>query len=69
MGEFFGLPNLFTRTYEFFKRSLIYYNGRRELIRWKNFGSSLQVEEYEYSPAWNIHPGGLEGVRDRKDRR
>lgn len=35
MGEFFGLPNLFVRTHEFFEKSLIYYTGRPDLINWK----------------------------------
>lgn len=45
MEEFFGLPKLFVRRHEFFQDSLIYYNGRPYLIKWKGYGSSLNVDE------------------------
>lgn len=31
--KFFPLPHLFARTYEFFKKSLIYYRNRPDLMK------------------------------------
>lgn len=45
MGKFFGLPNLFSRTHEFFEKSLIYYTGRPDLIKWVPDRTTLRVNE------------------------
>lgn len=36
MGQFYGLPNLFTRTHEIFEKSLIYYKARPDLMSVEN---------------------------------
>ncbi|APG78803.1 RNA-dependent RNA polymerase [Wuhan pillworm virus 2] len=60
MGQFLGKPNLFTRTHEFFEKSLIYYVDRPDLIR-------VDEENRVYCPAelvaWEGQPGGMEGLR------
>lgn len=62
MGEFFGLPNLFTRTHEFFQRSWIYFPDRADQI-------FLNPEGTPYSPNhqffWEGQAGGLEGLRQK----
>lgn len=65
MGDFFGLPYLFVRTHEFFEKSLIYFTGRLDLMKWMESGKNLCVEENQDSIAWNEHPEGLEGVRQK----
>lgn len=62
MGQFFGLPNLFTRTHEFFQQSWIYYPDRADQIH-------LTKDGQPYSPNnqffWNGQAGGLEGLRQK----
>lgn len=62
MGQFFGLPNLFTRTHEFFQKSWIYFPDRADQI-------FLNSEGVPYSPKnqffWNGQAGGLEGLRQK----
>nr|QYW06855.1 MAG: polymerase [Bole Tick Virus 2] len=62
MGQFFGLPELFVRTHEFFQKSLIYYGERPDL---------MQVVDGKVSSigdamvAWEGQEGGLEGLRQK----
>ncbi|QVU40010.1 RNA-dependent RNA polymerase [Mejal virus] len=62
MGQFLGYPNLISRTHEFFEKSLIYYNGRPDLMRVRNG----QVENAtDTLVCWNGQAGGLEGLRQK----
>nr|QRZ60246.1 polymerase [Bovine ephemeral fever virus] len=62
MGQFLGLPNLFTRTHEFFQKSLIYYNQRPDLmmVRGRECLNKLGVKV-----CWEGQKGGLEGLRQK----
>nr|ASM90790.1 polymerase [Ord River virus] len=62
MGQCFGLPNLFTRTHEFFERSIIYYPQRADLLTVE--GDTL-VNNSEFLVCWNGQKGGLEGLRQK----
>ncbi|UNP42116.1 L protein [Porcine ephemerovirus 1] len=62
MGQFLGYPNLILRTHEFFEKSLIYYNGRPDLMRVEgnrvlNVGGDMVC--------WEGQLGGLEGLRQK----
>ncbi|UAX43315.1 polymerase [Porton virus] len=61
MGQCFGLPNLFSRTHEFFEKSLIYYNQRPDLM----IVSGDEIFCPEKLVAWNGQAGGLEGLRQK----
>jgi len=65
MGEFLGYPNFFVRTHEFFEKSLIYYTGRPDLVRWDTTSPILRVSEHNNDMSWNGQPGRLEGVRQK----
>lgn len=65
MGGFFRLPKLFMRAHELINKSLNYFTGRSDLIKWVGKGSKLRVGENSDCMAWNGHPGGLEGVRQK----
>ncbi|ASM90779.1 polymerase [Holmes Jungle virus] len=62
MGQCFGLPNLFTRTHEFFEQSLVYYPQRADLMTVN--GNTLDNFS-EYLVCWNGQKGGLEGLRQK----
>lgn len=62
MGQFLGLPNLFTRTHKFFENSLIYYGPRPDLIEAK--GDKLENRGH-FPVSWNGQLGGLEGLRQK----
>ncbi|AJR28590.1 polymerase [Vesiculovirus radi] len=62
MGQFLGYPNLISRTHEFFEKSLIYYNGRPDLM--KVVGNSLE-NRTAVRVCWNGQAGGLEGLRQK----
>lgn len=62
IGQFFGLPNLFVRTHEFFEKSLIYYIDRPDLMevvdgKVQNKGGNLVC--------WDGQAGGFEGLRQK----
>lgn len=65
MGQFFGFPNLFTRTHEIFQKSAIYYKDRPDLFK-------INPTTLEFSPkkegmriCWEGQAGGLEGLRQK----
>lgn len=62
MGQFLGLPNLFTRTHEFFKKSLVYYKDRPDLMRVE---SGKVINATENIVCWEGQAGGLEGLRQK----
>ncbi|AMR98951.1 RNA-dependent RNA polymerase [Piry virus] len=62
MGQFLGYPNLILRTHEFFEKSLIYYNGRPDLMTVRNG----QIENNSNQRVcWQGQAGGLEGLRQK----
>ncbi|AGE10378.1 RNA polymerase [grass carp rhabdovirus] len=62
MGQFLGYPRLFERTHEFFESSLIYYNGRPDLMDVR--GDSL-INTTDKLVCWEGQAGGLEGLRQK----
>ncbi|AEG25349.1 polymerase [Vesiculovirus jurona] len=62
MGQFLGYPNLISRTHEFFEKSLIYYNGRPDLMRVRN---GVVENSSDTRVCWNGQAGGLEGLRQK----
>nr|QRW41849.1 MAG: RNA-dependent RNA polymerase [Merida virus] len=62
MGQFLGLPNLFTRTHEFFSKAFIYYKNRSDLIG--TDGTKL-FNKPGPLVCWEGQPGGLEGLRQK----
>nr|QYV43069.1 MAG: RNA-dependent RNA polymerase [Mononegavirales sp.] len=62
MGKFLGYPNLIARTHEFFKRSLIYYVGREDLLTVRN---GEVVNKTGSRVCWDGQEGGLEGLRQK----
>lgn len=62
MGQFFGLPNLFARTHEFFEKSLIYYGDRPDLMRVEN---RRLLNNSDQIVCWEGQKGGLEGLRQK----
>ncbi|AJR28401.1 polymerase [Klamath virus] len=62
MGQFLGYPNLISRTHEFFKRSLIYFINRPDLMMVR--GDTL-VNRGAAMVCWNGQAGGLEGLRQK----
>ncbi|AFH89680.1 RNA-dependent RNA polymerase [Vesiculovirus bogdanovac] len=62
MGQFLGFPNLISRTHEFFEKSLVYYNGRPDLMRVS--GNSL-TNTTNLRVCWEGQAGGLEGLRQK----
>lgn len=63
MIQFLGYPNLITRTHEFFRESLIYYNGRSELMFVQEGVVHNRIPETPV--CWNGQLGGLEGLRQK----
>lgn len=63
MGQFFGLENLFTRTHEFFEKSLIYYKDRPDLMM-INENRKVVNKPGEFV-CWQGQLGGLEGLRQK----
>ncbi|AJR28531.1 polymerase [Joinjakaka virus] len=63
MGQCFGLPNLFTRTHEFFQKSLIYYASRPDLMLVE--GDSLKPKNNSELVCWDGQAGGFEGLRQK----
>ncbi|AJR28540.1 polymerase [Nkolbisson virus] len=62
MGQFLGYPNLIYRTHEFFQKSIIYYNGRPDLMEVVNG----QIRSKEgFTVCWDGQAGGLEGLRQK----
>lgn len=62
IGQFYGLPQLFTRTHEFFSKSLIYYKARPDLMR---VVDGQLESQHGLLLCWNGQPGGLEGLRQK----
>uniref|UniRef100_Q8B0H5 RNA-directed RNA polymerase L n=1 Tax=Vesicular stomatitis Indiana virus (strain 85CLB South America) TaxID=434490 RepID=L_VSIVS len=62
MGQFLGYPSLIERTHEFFEKSLIYYNGRPDLMRVHN---NTLVNSTSQRVCWQGQEGGLEGLRQK----
>nr|QPP12221.1 polymerase [Vesicular stomatitis virus] len=62
MGQFLGYPSLIERTHEFFEKSLIYYNGRPDLMTIRN---STLCNSTKNRVCWNGQKGGLEGLRQK----
>nr|WAK77216.1 MAG: RNA-dependent RNA polymerase [Rhabdoviridae sp.] len=62
MGQFLGLPDLFTRTHEFFQKSLIYYGDRPDLMK---VVDGRVESKPGYRVAWEGQDGGLEGLRQK----
>ncbi|QKV49535.1 large protein [Bughendera virus] len=62
MGQFLGYENLIYRTHEFFEESLIYYNGRPDLMSVE--GDSLKNNS-DRRVCWEGQAGGLEGLRQK----
>ncbi|KAF9424400.1 hypothetical protein HW555_000539 [Spodoptera exigua] len=63
MGQFLGYPNLIARTHEFFEKSLIYYNGRPDLMCAAD--GTLYNKDPNKPVCWNGQKGGLEGLRQK----
>ncbi|AMK09277.1 RNA-dependent RNA polymerase [Pararge aegeria rhabdovirus] len=63
MGQFLGYPDLISRTHEFFEQSLIYYNGRPDLMCLAN--NTLHNKNPDIPVCWNGQRGGLEGLRQK----
>nr|WCD55366.1 MAG: polymerase [Adumi ohlsrhavirus] len=63
LGKFFGLPNLFLRTHEFFQDSLIYYRDRPDLMKVEN--NRVVNRDDNKRVCWNGQLGGLEGLRQK----
>lgn len=60
IGKFFGLPHLFSRTHEFFEKSLINYKDRPDLMRVVD--NSVENLDTSQRVCWNGQKGGLEGL-------
>ncbi|UHK03015.1 MAG: RNA-dependent RNA polymerase [Hangzhou tipula scripta rhabdovirus 1] len=63
MGQFHGLPNLFFRTHQFFKDSLIYYRDRPDLLTVKD--GMIVNRDPKIRVCWTGQLGGLEGLRQK----
>ncbi|BBQ04832.1 RNA-dependent RNA polymerase [Culex pseudovishnui rhabdo-like virus] len=63
IGQFFGLPNLFVRTHEFFEKSLVYYRDRPDLM--KVVENQVHNRDESKRVCWNGQKGGLEGLRQK----
>ncbi|APG78850.1 RNA-dependent RNA polymerase [Xinzhou dimarhabdovirus virus 1] len=62
MGKFLGLPNIISRTHEFFERSWIYYNDRSDLMELVEGEIRNRTTQ---RVCWNGQLGGLEGLRQK----
>lgn len=65
MGQFVGYPNLFTRTHEFFQKSLIYYKDRPDLMKIDTSNQTLRNRDPNKLVCWEGQDGGLEGLRQK----
>ena len=65
MDKFLGFENLIARTHEFFPRSLIYYNGRPDLMKVVN--GHVMTHNTGMTPCAGKASGGDLKVSDRKD--
>lgn len=63
IGQFFGLPNLFVRTHEFFEKALVYYRDRPDLM--KVVDNQVYNRDDKKRVSWNGQRGGLEGLRQK----
>nr|WNV51541.1 RNA-dependent RNA polymerase [Infectious hemorrhagic syndrome virus] len=62
MGQFLGYPSLIERTHEFFEKSLIYYNGRPDLMQ---VTGNQVINSTDKLVCWQGQKGGLEGLRQK----
>nr|WHX01969.1 RNA polymerase [Perhabdovirus perca] len=62
MGQFLGYPSLIEKTHDFFQNSLIYYNGRPDLMEVR--GDDL-LNKTDRLVCWDGQEGGLEGLRQK----
>lgn len=63
IGQFFGFANLFSRTHEFFQKSLVYYRDRPDLMK---VVDGQVVNRYEnMRVTWQGQAGGFEGLRQK----
>nr|WAK77058.1 MAG: RNA-dependent RNA polymerase [Rhabdoviridae sp.] len=62
MGQFLGLPELFTRTHEFFQKSLVYYGERPDLMEVRG---DRVFSKGDTVVVWEGQDGGLEGLRQK----
>nr|QRD99862.1 MAG: RNA-dependent RNA polymerase [Evros rhabdovirus 2] len=60
MGQFLGLPNLFSRTHEFFQNSLFYYKDRPDLMDIRDGEIFNRTDQLV---CWRGQAGGCEGLR------
>nr|QIQ19269.1 polymerase [Perhabdovirus perca] len=62
MGQFLGYPSLIEKTHDFFQDSLMYYNGRPDLMEVR--GNEL-LNKTDKLVCWDGQAGGLEGLRQK----
>ncbi|UOX72934.1 RNA-dependent RNA polymerase [Wufeng Myotis altarium vesiculovirus 1] len=62
MGQFLGYPKLIERTHEFFQKSIVYYNGRPDLMYVRDGALENRGNQ---RVCWNGQDGGLEGLRQK----
>ncbi|AIY25916.1 RNA-dependent RNA polymerase [Lepeophtheirus salmonis rhabdovirus 127] len=62
MDKFFGFKSVISRTHEFFKKSLVYYLGRPDLLTPN--GDTLETKGEDIM-CWEGQDGGLEGLRQK----
>lgn len=65
MGQFFGFPNLFTRTHEIFQHSAIYYKDRPDLFKVNPITLEFTPKQEGSRICWEGQAGGLEGLRQK----
>lgn len=67
MGQMIGLPNLFTRTHEFFEKANVFYLGKPELLTVNTTPEGFRYVGCKGSKkiAWLGQFGGLEGLRQK----
>lgn len=63
MGQFYGLPNLFSRTHEMFEKSWVYYRDRHDLMKINSAGELENRTDVRV--CWNGQARGLEGLRQK----
>ncbi|DBA36613.1 TPA_asm: L [Bouteloa betacytorhabdovirus 1] len=62
LGELFGLPNIFNRTYDIFENSIIYRADGSFVLP---ISSELDLIETDLNDAYIGHKGGFEGLRQK----
>lgn len=67
MGQMIGLPNLFTRTHEFFETANVFYLGKPSLLTVKTDETGFEYVgcSSSWTVAWLGQWGGLEGLRQK----